>query len=109
MPGRRKDDSRILVCFQTFTTANVRGQPVIQAGTRLRADNPLVQAAPHYWAEDGATDEELNALRTHHRQLAYPPGDDGKPSSYDRENWRGNADLRDVWVGLILTQGPDPD
>jgi integrative and conjugative element protein (TIGR02256 family) len=32
-----------------------------------------------------------------------------KPSDTDREGWRNQADKRGVWVGLILTPGPDPD
>ena len=39
----------------------------------------------------------------------HPLSGDGKPSSYDRENWRDSADRRDVWVGLIVSPGDDAD
>jgi hypothetical protein len=64
MPRTRKTgDNAVVVALSSFTTAAVPGSTVVAAGTRLRADNPIVRAVPHMFTADGASAEELQAAR----------------------------------------------
>lgn len=66
-------DDEIVVCFESFGTGALPGQPVFGVGTRVRGDHPAVKIAPQYWAPDGTPTDELARRRVKLWQDAEAP------------------------------------
>jgi len=62
MPRTRTTSSsekKVMVCIEPHCAGALPGAPVYQAGTRLHADHPAVQACPDYWQPGDATTDEI--------------------------------------------------
>jgi hypothetical protein len=55
---KKPDPNAIYVAWESVALA-LPGSPVVRRGTRLRGDDPIVQAAPEWFLPDGTDDREV--------------------------------------------------
>jgi hypothetical protein len=71
----------IVVAVDSFVTSALEeyGPFSVAAGTRLKADHPVVGVCPDFFAEDGVDDAELIRRRTALYMASMPPVEPPKP------------------------------
>jgi hypothetical protein len=69
-----KFKTELVVALDSFVSSALPSGPfAVAAGTRLKADHPIVAAVPSFFVEDGTDDAKIQSMRTALYMASMPP------------------------------------
>jgi hypothetical protein len=106
LKSRTKFGTELVVAIDSFVSSALPSGPfAVAAGTRLKADHPIVAAVPSFFVEDGTDDAKIQSMRTALYMASMPPPNPPAPVAPVERRIRDEDALVNIFNGQRVAKG----
>lgn len=103
---RKKFATELVVAIDSFVSSALPSGPfAVAAGTRLKADHPIVERCSDFFVEDGTDDAKIQSLRTALYMASMPPPNPPAPVAPVERRIRDEDALVNIYNGERVAKG----
>src|SRR2546430_4149091 len=95
----------VVALASSVSSALPSGPFAVAAGTRLKADHPIVAAVPSFFVEDGTDDATIQSMRTALYMASQPPPNPPAPVAPVERRIRDEDALVNIFNGQRVAKG----